>query len=228
MKPASLFLLLVVHCGCASKPPATLSQDSHEFVVLTELDPTILSDTRYAGAYNFVGVPIRGYRTGNCRLTRPAAEALVRVHTKLKAQGYRIKTHDCYRPQKAVNHFIEWAMNLSDQKMKADFYPGLPKQEIFPRGFVATKSGHSRGSTVDLTIVKVGKEKEPLDMGTPYDFFSEKSATASAAISSIAGQNRTLLQKAMEADGFKNYDKEWWHYTLKNERFPDTYFDFDN
>jgi len=222
-----LFLFLSLN-ACASKPAAMLSTDPTGFVVVTELDPTILTESRYAGAYNFIGVPIRGYKTGNCRLSRQAAEALVKVQANLKTKGYRLKTHDCYRPQKAVNHFIEWAKDLSDQKMKKDFYPEVPKEEIFARGYVASKSGHSRGSTVDLTMVKIGREKEPLDMGTPYDFFSEKSWTAAASISPAAGKNRMLLVEAMEAGGFRNYDKEWWHYTLKSEPFPDTYFDFDN
>ncbi len=229
MRISPLFLLSVILVGCASTPSgSSVDMPPADFVVVTDLDPTILIESRYYGSYNFIGGPVRGYVTAQCRLARPAAEALVKVQARLKDQGYRLKTHDCYRPQKAVNHFIEWARDLSDQRMKAEFYPEVPKNEIFSRGYVASRSGHSRGSTLDLTIVRSHRENVPLDMGTPYDFFSDKSATASPAISSVAKKNRAILKDAMEAEGFKNYDKEWWHYTLKNEPFPDTYFDFDN
>ena len=216
-----------------------------------EIDPTILVEGRYFGHHNFLGRPVAGYETGRCLLTRAAATALAKVQADLKQSGYTLKTYDCYRPQRAVADFIGWAKDIADQKMKTEFFPRVDKTQVFQLGYVASKSGHSRGSTVDLTLVKLpvtpsaefkkgGKlvdctasyaerfKDNSLDMGTGYDCFDDKAATANSTISGEAKVNRQRLKSAMEKHGFTNYEKEWWHFILKNEPHPDTYFDVPN
>lgn len=220
------------------------------FVALRQFDGTILQDIRYAGAHNFLGRPVAGYGPdAECVLTKAASEALSRVQSDLRLKNLSLKVYDCYRPQRAVNDFVEWARDLTDTKQKAEFYPKVDKSTLFRNGYIAEKSGHSRGSTVDLTVVPlpatdldIVREAGPLractapavrrspdnslDMGTAYDCFDPLANTANPGISKTARKNRLILKRAMEQHGFQNYEKEWWHFTLKNEPHPDTYFDF--
>ena len=179
-------------------------------------------DIRYAGSDNFVGRPVRGYKAAKCLLTPPAAAALERARASLARKGRTMVVYDCYRPQKAVDDFVAWAKDLADQRTKERYYPRVDKTRLFAEGYIAEKSGHSRGSTVDVGLLGV-------DFGTPYDFFDPLSHTDSRdpAVSSRQRANRRLLKSAMEAAGFKNLPEEWWHYTLKDEPFPDRWFDLD-
>jgi len=220
-----------------------------EFVALSAVAPTIIQEMRYFGQHNFVGSRVDGYRQPVCILTRPAAEALRTVQAKLLRQGYTLKVYDCYRPQRAVDHFVRWAKDLADEKMKAEFYPNVAKDRLFAEGYIAEKSGHSRGSTMDLTIVELPPRPqrpyipgEPqvscfapvgqrfpdnmVDMGTGFDCFDPLAHTDDPRITGVAKENRQLLKNTMAAAGFRNLAEEWWHYTLNNEPFPDTYFDF--
>jgi zinc D-Ala-D-Ala dipeptidase len=220
------------------------------FVSLHDVAPSILLDIRYFTKHNFVGRRIRGYRAPMCILTRPAAEALARAQAALVPQGYTLKVYDCYRPQRAVNHFVRWAGRLRDERMKREFYPRVEKSRLFADGYIAERSGHSRGSTVDLTLVALPARSQPrwrrgrfglvpcfapydkrfpdntIDMGTGYDCFDTLAHTLDPRIEGVQRQNRLRLKGALEAAGFTNYENEWWHYTLAGEPFPDTYFDF--
>lgn len=182
--------------------------------------PSVVYEIRYEGEHNFIGRRIDGYKAPKCLLAKEAAIALGRVQKELKARSLSLKVFDCYRPQRAVNHFVTWAKDPSDTKMKKEFYPHVEKKNLFKKGYIASKSAHSRGSAVDLTIAS-------LDMGTPFDFFGPKSHTNNPDVSVEARKNRELLKGLMEKQGFKNYSKEWWHYSLKEEPFPDRYFDFE-
>jgi D-alanyl-D-alanine dipeptidase len=218
-----------------------------EFVALSDVAPTIIQEMRYRGRHNFVGRRIDGYLEPLCVLTRPAAEGLRAAQRQLLRQGYTLKVYDCYRPQRAVDHFVRWAKDLTDEKMKAEFYPNVAKDRLFADGYIAEKSGHSRGSTVDLTIVKLPpraqrpyRPGEPLvpcfapdrfpdntvDMGTGYDCFDTLSHTDDPRITGEARANRQLLKNTLAAAGFRNLAEEWWHYTLNGEPFPNTLFDF--
>ena len=159
------------------------------------------------------------------RPDRPAAEALANVQRDLVAKGLGLKVFDCYRPARAVAHFVRWARAIDDVKMKSRFYPGEDKRQLFSRGYLASRSGHSRGSTVDLTVVTLA-DKAELDMGTPFDFFSARSWPGDRSVSVDAQRNRRTLSDAMRKRGFLPHSKEWWHFTLRREPFPDTYFDF--
>ncbi len=194
------------------------------FVDAASVVPGLMTDIRYAGAHNFVGRPIDGYEAPRCLLTQAAAEALAAVARDLAPRGLHIQVFDCYRPTRAVANFVRWARDLNDTAGKVEFYPNVDKRTLFHDGYIASQSGHSRGSTTDLTLAQAdGRE---LDMGTPFDFFSPKSWTADPSISPEAHANRMLLATAMRRDGFRGYDKEWWHFTLRGEPFPDTFFDF--
>jgi len=195
------------------------------FVDVTELVPDAVLDVRYAGSQNFVGGPVDGYGAARCLLTRPAAEALAKVAKDAAAQGLRLKLFDCYRPARAVAHFARWAADLSDTRTKATYYPDLDKGQLFALGYIAERSGHSRGSTLDLTLVEAVNGAE-LDMGTPFDLFSTRSWPGSDAVTLAQKANRQRLAKLMTRHGFKPFDQEWWHFTLAGEPFPDTYFDF--
>ncbi|MCE7004278.1 M15 family metallopeptidase [Kibdelosporangium philippinense] len=194
-----------------------------------------------------MGTRIDGYEQPLCILTRPAAEALRDAQRRLLRHGYTLKVYDCYRPQRAVNHFVRWAKDLADEKMKAEFYPNVTKNRLFEDGYIAEKSGHSRGSTVDLTIVKLpprwqrpyipGERLAPcfapnrfpdntVNMGTGYDCFDTLSHTDNPAITGEAREDRQLLKNTLAAVGFRNLPEEWWHYTLNGEPFPGTFFDF--
>ena len=196
-----------------------------QFVVVNDEIPSLIFDIRYYSNDNFLGTKVRGYESAKCILTRPASEALKKAQRDISEAGYTLKIFDCYRPQQAVDHFVEWVRDAGDQKMKAEYYPNEDKSQLIERGYIADKSGHSRGSTLDLTLVESSSSAE-LDMGTPFDYFDALSNTDDPRISEQQRRNRLLLKSAMENHGFVNYDKEWWHYTLKDEPYPDTYFDF--
>ena len=197
----------------------------NDFVDLKELMPNLRSDMRYFGSNNFVGKPIDGYNAAKCLLSKEAAHALKNVQDELEKIGFGLLIYDAYRPQRAVDHFIRWAEDESDTTMKVQFYPNIDKKDIFALGYVSPKSGHSRGSTVDLTIVSL-KTKHILNMGSPYDLFDEISSSENSNITKNQQALRSLLKRRMEKHGFKSYPKEWWHFTLEKEPYPDTYFDF--
>ena len=196
------------------------------FVYLSDIDPGIIQDVKYFTNDNFIGRPIKDYQAPRCILTLQAATALANVQKKLKKQSLNLKVFDCYRPQTAVNDFTAWIKDATDQKMKSRYYPRVNKADFLTLGYIGEKSGHSRGSTVDLTIVQLQPSYKELAMGTHFDFMDESSHTFSEQIQSADRSNRLLLRDAMEQAGFTPYDKEWWHFTLKNEPFPETYFDF--
>jgi zinc D-Ala-D-Ala dipeptidase len=204
---------------------ATLAQERPAaFVDAASVVPGLTADIRYAGSHNFVGRPIDGYEAPRCLVTQAAADALAAVARDLAPRRLHIKVFDCYRPTRAVANFVRWAHDLGDTAGKAEFYPDVDKRTLFRDGYIASQSGHSRGSTMDLTLAQA--DGHELDMGTPFDFFSPKSWPADPSIGAGAHANRMLLATAMSRRGFRSYDKEWWHFTLRNEPFPDTYFDF--
>tara|TARA_R110001592_G_scaffold17325_2_gene73280 strand:+ start:426 stop:1097 length:672 start_codon:yes stop_codon:yes gene_type:complete len=195
------------------------------FVFLSEIDPTIKSELRYLSSNNFIGKTIEGYHENCVIVTKETADALHKVQIELSKKGLSLKIYDAYRPQQAVDHFVKWARILNDTLKKQEYYPEVPKSELFERGYIASKSGHTRGSTVDLTIVdaKTGIE---LDMGSPYDFFGIESHPFHKNISENQKENRLFLRKIMLENNFRPYENEWWHFTLRNEPFPSTYFNF--
>ena len=199
--------------------------DSSGFVVLADSVPGIIQEIRYYSTYNFVGDRIEGYEEPCALMTKEAARALRTVSNKANAAGYRLKVFDAYRPVSAVRNFVLWGIDDLDQRMKPFFYPDLEKQELFRKGYIAGQSSHSRGSTVDLTLFDMTTGKE-LDMGSPFDFFSEISHQDCTAITEKQYDNRMLLRNLMLRNGFKPIDCEWWHFTLENEPYPDTYFEF--
>ena len=196
------------------------------FVYAKSVIPDLDVELRYFSQNNFVGDTIDGYKANRLILTKGTVEKLKLVQDELHQQNLCLKVYDGYRPQRAVNHFITWARKLSDTVNKAVFYPEVKKKNLFKSGYIATRSGHSRGSTIDLTIAD-GETGEPLDMGSPYDFFGEASWIAYAALTDEQKKNRQLLQTVMLKHNFRNYSKEWWHFTLRWEPFPKTYFDFE-
>ena len=195
------------------------------FSYVSEIDATIKKELRYATSNNFIGKPIDGYLKDSLIISRPAAKALKKIQTKLMLSGLSLKIFDAYRPQQAVDHFVRWAKVMNDTLMKQLYYPDVQKSELFTLGFIASKSGHTRGSTVDLSIVDVKTNKE-VDMGSSYDFFGEKSHPFYKKITEAQMKNRMLLRTIMIKNGFIPYDNEWWHFTLKDEPYPTTYFNF--
>lgn len=212
------FLLLIVSKLSSQNLPKG-------FVHLNDVAPTIQSDLKYCGHHNFIGLPVNGYEENVVITSTPTATALKKVQDSLLKKGLSLKIFDAYRPQQAVDYFVRWAKVLNDTLQKKEFYPDVPKSQLFNLGFIASKSGHTRGSTVDLTIVdlKTGKD---LDMGSSYDFFGKISHPFYKNVSKEQQQNRMLLRNIMLANGFRPYENEWWHFTLKNEPFPNTYFNF--
>ena len=202
-----------------------LSDDASGFVLLTDAVPDAILEIRYYSTYNFVGDRIDGYEQPTALLTREAALALREVSDDLVQRGYRLKIFDAYRPQKAVSHFVRWAQDTADVRMKPYFYPDLEKKDIIPQHYIAEHSGHSRGSTVDLTLFDMATQQD-LDMGGTFDFFGEKSHPDYAGAGEAQHANRMLLQGLMLRHGFRPLDSEWWHFTLENEPWPDTYFTF--
>ena len=215
--------LLLFSCQ-KQKSPAP-EYDNSDFVRVTDVIPDAILEIRYYSTYNFVGERIDGYEQPIALMTREAADSLKAVNDELKANGYRIKIWDAYRPQRAVNHFIRWAENISDTAMKAVFYPMVDKSVLFERGYIYARSSHSRGSTVDLTLLDAATGKE-LDMGSPFDWFGEESHPDYPCPLYRQSENRKILHNAMVRHGFEGLDSEWWHFTLRNEPYPNTYFDF--
>ena len=235
-------------CACGKCKDTTVKpaeEQTDAFVTLTDVVPDAILEIRYFSTYNFVGKRIDGYKEPTALLTRQAADSLKAVSDELIQKGYRLKIYDAYRPQMAVNHFVRWSQDFADTLMKAYFYPGLDKHELFPKGYIAERSGHTRGSTVDLTLFDMKTEKE-VDMGGTFDWFGVEShpnycgthpdTTLYPEIGKYTGDgtglteqqynNRMLLRSAMMRHGFKPLDTEWWHFTLAKEPFPDTYFTF--
>jgi D-alanyl-D-alanine dipeptidase len=220
------------------------ADDSSQFVTLTDVVPDAILEIRYFGTYNFVGTRIDGYLEPTALLTKVAADSLKAVSDDVKAQGYRLKIYDAYRPQTGVDHFVRWSKDVPDTLMKQYFYPDLDKNVLFPQEYICEKSGHSRGSTLDLTLFDMATEKE-LDMGGTFDWFGPEShpdfcgnpengeftgdnhkSPIGRCITAEQFRNRMILRAAMLRHGFKPFETEWWHFTLKEEPFPDTYFTF--
>jgi len=197
------------------------------FVRLREVVPQLLQDVRYFTSNNFLGRPVDGYEAPECLMTRQAAVALQAVDDALRQDGMALLLFDSYRPARAVADFKAWAHRPDDPAIKAAYYPHLEKAELFGLGYLAERSSHSRGSTADLTVVALeGGAPRELDFGTPFDFFDPRSHTANPDIAAEARRNRDMLLAVMDAHGFENFAQEWWHFTLRGEPFPDTYFDF--
>lgn len=237
-------VLLALFLGCPAAAASAAEKMPASFVYLRDVDPAIRQDMRYAGYNNFLGRPAEGYLAAECVLTLEAARALERAQNRLENRGLSLKVFDCYRPARAVAHFMRWVRD-PDGKNAAAFHPGLKKASLSRLGYIAGRSGHSRGSTVDLAIVETGPSpgagsgsmtagpchrQSPapgnLDFGTEFDCFHPRSHTASPDIGAKARENRKLLVETMQAAGFRNYHREWWHFTLETEPFPATYFDF--
>ena len=199
--------------------------DSSDFVLLSDYVPGIVQEIRYFSTYNFVGDRIDGYEEPVALLTREAARALKNVANEANVMGYRLKVFDAYRPARAVRHFVFWGIEDLDLRMKPFFYPNLEKQVLFQEGYIAKESSHSRGSTVDLTLLDMATGKE-VDMGSPFDLFDPLSHPDNREVTDAQYDNRMLLQNLMVRAGFVPIDCEWWHFTLGEEPFPETYFDF--
>ena len=222
--------------GTLTACAATDSAPAPDLVPLAALAPTVQQDMRYAGSNNFMGRRVAGYEAPRCWLSRPAAQALAAVQQELTPQGLSLKVFDCYRPQRAVDDFVRWGADLSDQSTKPAYYPNVPKTELFARGYIAERSGHSRASTVDLTLVvrdaaRAGAvlrgrldDGQEVDMGTPFDLFDERSHTDDAGQSAAVRHNRQWLRALMLQHGWRNLPEEWWHYTLRAEPYPERYF----
>lgn len=246
-------LIFIVMCLlCLSLCPGYGWSESRRPADIEDIEsviPGVALDIRYYGPHNFVGAPIDGYQAPKCLLTRKSAEALGKVQRELKEFSLSVKIYDCYRPQRAVNHFVRWAKDINDVKTKEEFYPTVDKRHLFRDGYIAKRSGHSRGSTVDLTIVPVPTPRQEaytsgqtlsacfapagkrfrdntIDMGTGFDCFHESSHPGNLKVAEQQRINRLLLKTLMDKYGFKNYDQEWWHFTLRNEPYPNSYFDF--
>jgi D-alanyl-D-alanine dipeptidase len=220
------------------------------FVYLSEIDPSIVQEIRYAGEHNFMGRPVQGYLSATCILTKEAAFALKKIQTELRKQNYSLKVYDCYRPNCAVKDFLRWSQRPDENKMKAEFYPRIEKNKLFSLGYIAKRSSHSRGSTVDLTLISLKNNMRgesysqstalracyapwsvrfrdnSLDMGTGYDCLDKTAHIGSKAISPQAIRNRLFLMRMMTRYGFRPYKKEWWHFTLKNEPHKKINFNF--
>ena len=219
------------------------------FVYLEQVEASILQEMRYAGSHNFIGRPVNGYEASKCVVSEPVAQAITKVQAEFAKQNLTLKVYDAYRPLRACEHFYKWALDQDDQVMKSEFYPDVNKADVFDLGYVALKSQHARGCAIDVTLVplpvpaqdtfKVGDtpidgrlpkgqrfNDNSLEMGTGFDCFDELAHTMNPNISDEAKKNRMLLKGVMENHGFENYENEWWHFSLINEPFPDTYFDF--
>ena len=244
----AISILLVVGCKKSTEQSvveaASATEDTSEFTTLTDVVPEAILEIRYFGTYNFVGDRIDGYQEPTALLTKRAADSLKAVSDDVISLGYRLKIYDAYRPQKAVDHFVRWAEDIPDTRMKAYFYPDLEKKVLFPQEYICAKSGHSRGSTIDLTLFDMATEKE-LDMGGTFDWFGPEShpdfcgnpetgeytgdnskSPANRKITAEQFKNRRIVRAAMMRHGFNPFYTEWWHFTLADEPFPDTYFTF--
>lgn len=217
--------LLIALCVALAPAMASAQTRPATFVDARTLVPGLAVDMRYHGSENFVGRPIAGYEEPLCLLTRQAATALARVQEQLATFNLGLKVYDCYRPARAVADFAAWARDPNDQARREDFYPNVDKSRLFELGYIAERSGHSRGSTVDLTLIDL-PTGNALDMGGRYDLFDTSSWPSEAGLEPQERANRALLAAVMRANGFRPYDKEWWHFTLSNEPYRNTYFDF--
>jgi zinc D-Ala-D-Ala dipeptidase len=218
MMPAAAMLLAVCPLAAQDAVP-------DGFVDVGATVPGIVVEMRYHGSDNFVGRPVDGYDEPICILAAPAAEALGAVQAQLRSFGLGLKVFDCYRPARAVAHFVRWARDPADTLRKAEFYPDIDKSQLFELGYIAERSGHSRGATIDLTLIDLDTARE-LDMGTSWDLFSTLSWPMEPGMTAEQRTHRMLLRTVMMQHGFRPYDQEWWHFTLRDEPFPDTYFDF--
>ena len=216
--PAIFVAFLCLLSACTPRNQA-------DFVSLTEAVPDAILEIRYFSTYNFVGERIDGYLAPTALMTREAADSLRAVSDDVIKLGYRLKIYDAYRPQCAVDHFVRWASDFTDTTMRQYFYPDVDKTLLFEEGYIAEKSGHTRGSTVDLTLFDMSTEKE-VDMGGTFDWFGEESHPSYQDITAEQYANRMILREAMLRHGFKPLEEEWWHFTLKDEPYPDTYFKF--
>ena len=217
--------ILFALCFALTATSASAQTRPRSFVDASTVVPNLALEMRYAGSHNFVGRPINGYQAPVCLLTRQAATALAAVQADLARFGLGLKVFDCYRPTRAVADFAAWARDLNDQAHRAEFYPDIDKSQLFALGYIAERSGHSRGSTVDLTVIDRATGAE-LDMGSPFDLFDPRSWPTSNAVTAAQRANRLMLQSVMRAHGFKPLEQEWWHFTLDHEPHPRTYFDF--
>ena len=243
---SKLAVVFLLFASCAQRPAESPENDSSAFISLTDAVPDAILEIRYYSTYNFVGARIDGYEQPTALITREAGAALRAVSDELVAKGYRLKIYDAYRPQKGVDHFVRWAEDLPDTRMKTYFYPDLDKSVLFDQEYIMLKSGHTRGSTVDLTLFDMTSEKE-VDMGGTFDWFGPEShpdfcgnpetgeytgdnskspSVPKRTITREQFESRMLLRRAMLSHGFKPLDTEWWHFTLADEPFPDTYFTF--
>lgn len=239
-------LVLASQLGC-SEPNSPKQNLPEGFVFITDIDPTIKESVRYSTKDNFLGRVVSGYQSNRVVSTKVAADALKRVHDDLKKEGYNLVVYDGYRPQRAVDSFVLWAKDINDATAKANYYPDVNKQDLFKLNYIAEKSSHTRGSTFDLTLIKRNEqlgaikagfrqltsgEKIPylddntVDMGSSFDLFHKASHHDSSLVTAEQSKMRNLLRSTMKKHGFKEYKEEWWHYTLENEPYPDTYFDF--
>lgn len=205
--------------------PYDKTKDSSGFVLVSDYVPQVIQEIRYHSTFNFVGDRIDGYEDPVAILTKEAARALKSASNEALVQGYRFKIYDAYRPATAVRHFVLWGIEDEDIRMKQYFYPAISKQETFSLGYIASRSSHSRGSTVDLTLFDMLAGRD-VDMGSPFDLFDETSHPSCRTITDEQYENRMILQRIMTRNGFVPLDNEWWHFTLANEPYPDTYFDF--
>lgn len=221
MKRAAALVSLLALSACASVEPVA---EPSPFVDVASAVPGLVVEMRYHGSENFVGRPIAGYDEPVCLLSKEAAAALARVQAGLKRGGLGLKVFDCYRPTRAVADFAAWARDPADVKRKKDYYPNVDKSRLFELGYIAERSGHSRGSTLDVTLVRLDTKAE-LDMGSGYDLFDVKSWPSDTTVGVQARVNRTALQTAMTREGFRPLKEEWWHFTLNDEPYPETYFD---
>lgn len=214
------WVIVLIYGGAVHALPAG-------FVYLKKMDPTIIQEMKYTSDDNFVGRKIKGYEKPNCIVTTKVALALSKIQTELRSKGLGLKVFDCYRPTQAVEDFIAWSRDIHDQKQKQEYFPLVNKADFFELGYVASKSGHSRGSTVDLTLIDLKKNPPTeLDMGTHFDFMDERSHPLNPNLPEFFKQKRIFLRTIMLNAGFIPLETEWWHFTLKDEPFPDTYFNF--
>lgn len=228
-----MLFVLIITAACSSYKPES---DCSDFVIITDVVPDAILEIRYYSTYNFIGERIDGYDEPIALCTKEAADALKKASDKFVSMGYRIKIFDAYRPQQAVDHFCRWAADLSDTLMRSEFYPELSKDVIIPQGYIFEKSGHTRGSTIDLTLFDMASGRE-VDMGSTFDYFGDISHSeikpgeyvgAQSPINEKQYEMRMLLRDVMLECGFKGLESEWWHFTLEKEPFPDTYFTFPN
>jgi D-alanyl-D-alanine dipeptidase len=245
----AILVLIVLSIFTFASVGHSESNRPNDIVDIEKVIPSIVLDIRYYSPHNFIGDKVDGYRAPKCLITRKAADSLSKIHGELKDMSLSLKIYDCYRPQRAVDHFVRWAQDINDVKTKVEFYPTVDKRNLFRDGYIAKKSGHSRGSTVDLTIVPLPVPKQDaytpgqplvacfsaadkrfkdntIDMGTGFDCFHELSHPGNLKVRHQQRVNRLLLKSLMDKYGFNNYDQEWWHFTLREEPHQDTYFDF--